>query len=332
MRAHAAALLIAASKVTAMSTPPTAAGPSRTAAPPESSARHQRAWSVAADPAGYRVTLAMGRLPVRAALPALSVDGTVYEPAIVSVVVPDPRVRSVRLVWSGEGASNRRHRRATTGVSQAPVRRGGLLRADPGVPGPYAVRVSRYDGGDEALALPVLGDAPSRRTRHAERRTASGPAARGADELLPRGCEPQLLQCRVDARSRRRSFGRRLDRSGRRAGLRHRCPWSARTRGAEGGPGDSRGRIRRRAPRPPHRLAAAARRVRQPLRVDRATSTASPGSGTTGAATTGSAALAGARASKGGSATSRTAPASIQISLAHPRMPAGYADVAVVRA
>jgi hypothetical protein len=40
----------------------------------------------------------------------------------------------------------------------------------------------------------------------------------------------------------------------------------------------------------------------------------------------------GARASKGGSATSRTAPASIQISLAHPLMPAGYADVAVVRA
>ena len=54
------------------------------------------------------MTLATGRLPVRAALPALSVDGTVYEPVIVSadrrsvsVVVPDPRVRSVRLVWSG---------------------------------------------------------------------------------------------------------------------------------------------------------------------------------------------------------------------------------------
>ena len=28
------------------------------------------------------------------------------------------------------------------------------------MPGPYAVRVSRYDRGDEALALPVLGDAP----------------------------------------------------------------------------------------------------------------------------------------------------------------------------
>jgi hypothetical protein len=80
------------------------------------------------------------------------------------------------------------------------------------------------------------------------------------------GANHNFFNAEWTTRSRRRSFGRRLDRSGRRAGLRHRCPWSAQHP-------RSRGRSRR-LTRPHSSACTSPRRTDwQPLLDERSSST-----------------------------------------------------------
>jgi hypothetical protein len=128
-------------------------------------------------PDGWRVQLWLDDpLPVRDAAPVLAVDGHAVGAAtesagrhLLTVVTDAAAVHpgGEVTVWSPDlnGSAPNGPAARAPGTNPAnppnPAPNAVLAGTDPGTPGPYAVQISEYDLGDEAITLPGLGGLPS---------------------------------------------------------------------------------------------------------------------------------------------------------------------------
>ncbi|HSU35551.1 MAG TPA: hypothetical protein VLJ88_07820 [Propionibacteriaceae bacterium] len=141
--------------------------------PPKTSA--DRPWTVEPTADGWRVTWRSAtQVPLRDDLPVLIADGRrigLAQPSVdgrtFTTSTRDARVvraATVELGWATEPPTSAK--RATSDTSADWVTpTGPVLRDDPGAAGRYPVQIRDYDLGDEAIALPALGERAELRGR-----------------------------------------------------------------------------------------------------------------------------------------------------------------------
>ncbi len=163
--------------------------PSASAAPspPPNTVAKGNDWRIEPVAGGYRITLELDRrVPLRDALPMLSVDGRAIGVAkesadrrSVSLISKDPavlRAKNVTLLWSGD--PSRKRSKAAAGPTDADwlkAKMGPALPDDPGAKGKYAVDTAEYNLGDEAIYLPGLKQKSELRGKVYSPRGATGP-------------------------------------------------------------------------------------------------------------------------------------------------------------
>ena len=147
--------------------------PTPTPTPPRTSA--DRPWTVEPTADGWRVTWrSADPVPPRDDLPVLLADGRrigLAQPSAdgrtFTTSTRDARVErasAVELGWATEPLTSAK--RATSDTSADWVTpTGPVLPADPGAAGRYPVQIRDYDLGDEAIALPALGERSELRGR-----------------------------------------------------------------------------------------------------------------------------------------------------------------------